>query len=259
MSIQKFSPKLAIQLGKLSKQTYAQYEAHKSGKSWNIQDGYHLQETLFAIHEGNRVPIGFVATEGSDTFVAWRGTDNIEEWIEDGKADQVACSFLKDGEKVELGFHELYTTAKEGHPSPQEVVRGYMESHPEVERLLVTGHSLGAALAVLNVLDIQVTTGRAPIAYTLAGPRVGDPAFADTFDDRIETCWRVVNSHDEVPKVPPTSCPPLWPRSHYQHVNREYRITFGNWWNLPEDHSLDNYLKCLEGAKGRPDQGLTRG
>ncbi len=55
-------------------------------------------------------------------------------------------------------------------------------------QLYVTGHSLGGALAVLATLDIAVNTAfHSPIMYTLAGPRVSDPDFANRFDAVVVT------------------------------------------------------------------------
>lgn len=253
----KFSLSRAVQLAKLCEQSYAQYAAHKAGKSWSLPSEYSLIATLSAPYEGASVPIGFVARSGSDGFVVWRGTDNLKEWVQDAKFEQVACHYLAPPGgaevKVELGFHELYSTGDKGgeSASPRSGCLTALSELGDVSQLYITGHSLGGALAVLNALDIALNReGGAPVVYTFAGPRTGDHAFAESYDERVLNSWRVVNSHDEVPKLPPKSCPPVFHEYHYEHVCREYRITFGDVWDLPYDHSIDNYLSTLEAQLG---------
>jgi len=43
---------------------------------------------------------------------------------------------------------------------------------------VVTGHSLGGALATLLVTDLNATTALKPQAWTFASPQVGDAVFA---------------------------------------------------------------------------------
>jgi predicted lipase len=57
-----------------------------------------------------------------------------------------------------------------------------------VETISVTGHSLGAGLAVLSSFDlVKSGTSRAvPVTcYSFEGPRVGNIAFAEDFDGYV--------------------------------------------------------------------------
>jgi GH25 family lysozyme M1 (1,4-beta-N-acetylmuramidase) len=68
----------------------------------------------------------------------------------------------------------------------------------------VTGHSLGAALATLYVMENAKTQQIAnPMLCTFASPLVGDETFASAFDDLGITSWRIDNVKDLVTKVPP--------------------------------------------------------
>eukprot|EP00898_Chlorokybus_atmophyticus_P004205 jgi/Chlat1/4786/Chrsp31S04776 len=71
--------------------------------------------------------------------------------------------------------------------------------------LLVTGHSLGGALAMICAHDVReyLQIPREEIqVYTFGAPRVGNLAFAHHYDDLLPYTFRVVVTQDVVTKVP---------------------------------------------------------
>lgn len=69
--------------------------------------------------------------------------------------------------------------------------------------IYVTGHSLGAALAILCAADL-VVVGKLPVAgvYTFGGPRVGNLAFSQWYNQNIAPeVFRFTHRHDIVPHV----------------------------------------------------------
>ena len=72
-------------------------------------------------------------------------------------------------------------------------------------RLVITGHSLGAALAVLLTLEVQHTLGASfPVELWAYGlPRVGNKAFADYLFSSTAILYRVTNKKDIIPHTPP--------------------------------------------------------
>ena len=138
-------------------------------------------------------------------------------------------------------------------------------------KLYITGHSLGAALAVLAAPDFAAQTPfKQPVVYTFAGPRAGDPLFALFYNGNIGTSWRVVNTNDEAPKVPnvvttvfgppPENKPELF---FFEHVNTEYPITFGqpirSVADLIFNHSSCNYYATLCDKTSNPTQCKAQG
>jgi len=69
-------------------------------------------------------------------------------------------------------------------------------------KLIVTGHSLGAARASLCSLDIYKRMGIKPILYTFGEPRVGDYTFSQQFNNNF-TSYRLTNTRDTVPHLAP--------------------------------------------------------
>ncbi len=101
----------------------------------------------------------------------------------------------------------------------------------------VTGHSLGAAVALLAALDLakNVVAPLTPKLYTFAGPRAGDDTFKNAFDAAIPHCYRVWNRWDIVPQVP---TPPL-----FNHTNQSIEIDGGFSFDLAKSHSLAESYK----------------
>ncbi|KAK3119727.1 hypothetical protein QOZ80_9AG0674360 [Eleusine coracana subsp. coracana] len=167
-----------------------------------------------------------------DVVVAFRGTATRGEWVDNlqssltrlppphgGSHSHSNAAGEEEEEEepmVERGFWRLFTAPGEAHSSLQEQVRG------EVERIVheyggdngtpplsvtVTGHSLGAALAVLTAYEITTSATQqdaAPMvtAVSFGGPRVGNAAFRRKLEESGCKVLRIVNSNDIVTKVP---------------------------------------------------------
>lgn len=168
-----------------------------------------------------------------DIVVAWRGTVTYLEWIHDLKDILRPAHFRHDDPsiKIESGFFDLYTTKENSchycsFSAREQVlaeVRRIMETYKGEElSITITGHSLGAALAILSAYDIAemklnlVQTGtqtsntsliderkKIPITvFSFSGPRVGNLKFKERCDALGIKVLRVVNVHDKVPNVP---------------------------------------------------------
>ena len=114
-----------------------------------------------------------------------------------------------------------------------------------------TGHSLGSALVTLAVPDVMTNSGlsasRAPIRhYNFASPRTGDATFVTALDAiaKVPT-YRIVNTEDVVPDVPPAVTDDVFDTYYYKHVGTPVDFTaqydsFGN------NHSmLNSYLYAV--------------
>ncbi|KAK9148442.1 hypothetical protein Scep_007199 [Stephania cephalantha] len=163
-----------------------------------------------------------------DIVIALRGTATCLEWVENMRDFLVRLPNTnhksnndhntKYKAKVECGFSSLYKTSSSLIPSLAETlvneVTRLVESYKgETLSITVTGHSLGAALALLAANDLStslnstningMTEEAPPIAvYSFGGPRVGNRGFADCLTSNGVKVLRVVNSRDMVTKVP---------------------------------------------------------
>ncbi|MBV8553786.1 MAG: lipase family protein [Acidobacteriaceae bacterium] len=171
----------------------------------------------------------------STALIAIRGTKTVWDWIED--MDAVPVSYLADSSagQVHMGFQLVYEHICR---SATDLLENGCKG---AQRILVTGHSLGAAVAVLCGFDIvhRMKLGVIPELHTFAGPRVAAPDFANNFKAAIKTCERVVNFMDVVPQVP---VPPL-----YEQVGQEVAVKGGfKPLDVTYAHHLTTYLSGLQ-------------
>jgi phospholipase A1 len=143
-----------------------------------------------------------------------------------------------------------------------EEIRRLMEVHKdEATSITVTGHSLGAALAVLTAYEIAAATRDADdvapmvTAVSFGCPRVGNAAFRRRLEASGGKVLRVANSNDLVTKVPG-----LWVDEYgsvkrwmaskigwaYSDVGRELLLSGHDLpRNVVASHHLDLYLKLV--------------
>jgi len=253
---------LAVELGALCLQSYQMLADFQAGTTFTLPAPYTLEmqfltaESFPGESSGSEVPIAFVATSGDAIYVVFRGTKTISEWISDAEFTQVPYAPVAGGGMTEDGFSAVYASIREAILAEVNTLaqsEGYT-------RLYATRHSMGAALATLAAPDLARSTRfPSPLLYNFASPRTGDPVFAALVDE-LPTSWRVFNSNDEVPKLPPAVAVVLENGEQhfyfYEHIDSEYEITFGepirNLQDLEDDHSMCNYFATLCGQTSDP-------
>jgi hypothetical protein len=239
----------------------------------------HMSDFIFGREEPKFY--GFIARNKNnreDFAVAIRGTEGFTEWWDDASAYLVPFSQVPHSGRVAHGFDRIYSTLKiEQHPrtapqltaaAPLAELQGSFgdqleELHLRLERAapiralvnpakgrperpyVVTGHSLGAALTTLFVMEnkekkkFDITT-----LCTFASPRVGNMPFARVFNLLPIASWRIVNSWDLVPRLP-LHIPLVL---DYEHVNTAYEFSSeGSVKPNPTCwHSMETYLHWLD-------------
>lgn len=167
-------------------------------------------------------------------IVAIRGTQTLWDWIADFDAAVVPYAPNPGAGGVHMGFQLVYLLIRDS------VKKLLQTGCAGAQQIWVTGHSLGAALALLCAFDLlNPGFGATPQLYTFAGPRTGDPQFVASFDAAIPVCYRIVNFMDVVPQVP---LPPF-----YGHVLQEIDVNGGfRPLNVAYAHSLTTYLAGLQ-------------
>lgn len=149
-----------------------------------------------------------------DVVIAYRGTATCLEWLENLRATLTdfpgSMGPAPDcGPMVERGFYSLYTSRTSTCPSLQDMIREeiarVVESYgDEPLSLTITGHSLGAALAILSAYDITTSFASPPMVTVISfgGPRVGNRSLSRQLDKSGTRVLRIVNSDDPITKVP---------------------------------------------------------
>jgi triacylglycerol lipase len=122
-------------------------------------------------------------------ILAFRGTDTAPDWLTNAAAAMVETPHGR----AHLGFW----TAIHGPGSHWEEIRAALAFHGKP--IWITGHSQGAALALLAAMDAKEHGIPVAGVYVYGCPRVGDAALASAMPSPV---FRVVNETDVVTHVP---------------------------------------------------------
>ncbi|KAL3499678.1 hypothetical protein ACH5RR_038771 [Cinchona calisaya] len=149
-----------------------------------------------------------------DIVIALRGTATCLEWAENMRDVLVQIPGENDSTKtgqpkVECGFLSLYKTPGAYVPSlaqsvVEEIQRLIEQYKGETLSITVTGHSLGAALALLVANELSTCAPNVPpvAVFSFGGPRVGNRGFADQINANNVKVLRIVNNQDVITKIP---------------------------------------------------------
>ncbi len=231
---------LALKLANACQLAYRQFN---NPGDFKPPAGFQIRAQFTANVLGATELIGFMMSSAHDAILAFRGTQNFPDAIADIRAVQVEYPDDSAGQS-HAGFTDIYQSIRTA-------VQAAVATLAEGSVLYITGHSLGGAVAALAALDIAVNSKfPEPVIYTFAAPRVGDPDFAQRFDNVVvkhnTRSWRVVNSFDIVPLVPPERIfDALKLKTYfYQHVSDVLLIGFLKGGALA-NHALPNYIDAL--------------
>ena len=269
MPVDPMNPATAVTWGPFIQAAYEQFVSAPGQVNpaaiTNMPAGYALVRTIQMTDSfgpvQSRVFYGFVAVGGTPTtaVVALRGTATTTEWWNDFQWDLVPFTQVPGG-NVAQGFWDIYNTfgtmipgQQQSTPAPATFAADVAEAatgglaggvDPAGLPIVVTGHSLGGALATLLVADLTANTPLKPQAWTFASPKVGDAAFAARYGALSTVSWRIYNQVDVVPYFPVDVF------DNYQPVTAGYAInSLGKAkWSLSCAHALDTYMHVLSPA-----------
>ncbi|HAC66089.1 MAG TPA: lipase [Cyanothece sp. UBA12306] len=186
------------------------------------------------------VYFGFVLSSPENNIIIFRGTQTRIEWINNFTALQKDYTDPISGQyfgKIHQGFIKNYLRIVA--PMPKSIAQKLDPTIP----CYITGHSLGASLAILAALDIAINTPQLKNKiqlYTYASPRVGDPTFAKLHAQYIPNSYRVVNLADIIAFMPPTQSV-----GTYVDVGQEWSFLSHQNDFMP-NHVVDTYLAAIE-------------
>jgi predicted lipase len=249
-------------------------------QGWELGAWIHMSDFLLTFEKPEFYGIVCRKIDDPNTrIIAIRGTEGAVEWIDDASALLKHFRQVPDAGCVATGFDRIYSSlkvvkrrlAEDREPVAEtpatsetfagsfadqldqlavsrEIARGVRRTEAEARPLrpmVVAGHSLGAALTTLFVMEndskhkFDITT-----CCTFASPRVGDLDFARAFDRLRIDSWRIVNTLDVVPKLPP-HLPLLL---EYDHVDTAYPFTSSTFAknSLVCWHAMETYLHSLD-------------
>lgn len=284
---------LAVEYGQFVIDAYSMYDADNTNltpvpitpRGWELVAWIQMSDFVL----GNKQPkfYGYIARSGASPdahVIAIRGTEGWVEWYDDFSIFKVPFAQVPNAGRVSHGFDTIYSTLKVvPHPQavfgakgltiapdgrslqgsfgeqvaqiidarPRSLTPGVIAPAPSV---IVTGHSLGAALCTLYAIEhVAKKQSGLPMVCTFASPRVGDANFVKAFNVFGLTSWRIVNAPDIVPNTPPDIL-------GYAHVDVESLFDSKNLvrWSPSCWHAMTTYLALLDN-KLMPDPGCALG
>lgn len=152
--------------------------------------------------------IGYTPSQQT-IYVAFRGSESIKNWIDN--LDAILTSYpLCSKCEVHKGF---YRAEQDSINNVISVVKDLKSKYPSYS-VIVTGHSLGAALATLTILDLQQAGITSLRLFNYGSPRIGNDEFAQYASNALKDHSRVTHHKDMVVHSPM--------HERFTHINGEY-------------------------------------
>jgi hypothetical protein len=188
---------------------------------------------------------GFAGEAFGDTFlIGFRGSEETgtADWITDLKFILSDYPFVPAGAgpvKVHHGFIQAFSSVRDA------ILQ--MARDSKQPKVLTTGHSLGAALAILAALDIRQNIPDKQVScYTFGSPKVGNPAFAKFYNDLVPNTIRIVNDADIIPTIPPAGYAHVGQLTHLKPSDTGSAGFVETVTKRVSDHLPHNYIIALD-------------
>ena len=147
-------------------------------------------------------------------FVAFRGTNNREDVAANLKSWPSMSADKSFRGSVHAGFLSSYKALHE------RITSELSHRLASFDSIVVTGHSLGGAIATIAVPILKNLFRFKEIdCITFGAPRVGNKRFGESFRQAVRSALRFVTESDPVAKLPP--------KGYYYHVSSPWILYEG--------------------------------
>ena len=145
-------------------------------------------------------------------MLAFRGSQEIRDWYTNFSTQLRKFTIRKSGKttissykgRVHTGFFLGWASVEREVLAQIKSWQNELQPGQTLPPLLITGHSLGGALATMATASLQENNINVAGLYTFGQPRVGDLSFTRQLNNNLAgKVFRFVNNNDIVPHVPP--------------------------------------------------------
>jgi len=204
----KYNPKAALVLSEISDVVYKDEQefTSKINKFGYFKDN---AATVKMFQDKPTNTEAFIIHSKKSIILAFRGSSSVDDWITNLK-------FCEKCAGVHSGFSKAYYSInyKMIQYWIDTIIPRYKKDKLDIEKIerYYTGHSLGAALATIAILNLETselkqigipTEKTHSSLYIYGSPRVFDKCTANKFDSLFQkSSFRFVNNNDIVTKIP---------------------------------------------------------
>lgn len=192
--------KLAYYDPEAFKQQIPESCCEESQKFLKIPDDIKFYDASTTNHAEDTQAYTWVCEDEKTLYIVFRGTSSGKDIMADLQISTLPWGEPADGVRVHRGFYEQFLAIE--HEMDADV-KAFVEAG--VQRIVCTGHSLGAALSTIAAVYFAEKYVHVPVCcYTFGSPRVGNRKFTDIFHKEVDVHWRAFNRSDPVSMIPLT-------------------------------------------------------
>ena len=201
------------------------------GMSYNDIQARNKNEKVIFINDKDTDIQCFLIIKNDVLTIVFRGSDSKKDWKADMTFEKTIIPYgnKKSNIRVHSGFIGTYKSK-----NVRDKIHEFVTDN--IQKIVLTGHSYGEALAILCGVDLQYNFPQKDFEVVVFGcPRVGNRAFKKSYDLRIFKTLRIENPGDIVTKVP-------FSFLGYRHVGIKLKLKrTKKFWSVVNNHSLQEY------------------
>jgi len=190
-----YDEKIAIHAVHLAEASYCV----SSVDNWNCDTCESSIILTNIVEEGGLRVLQGYDKETDSIFVSFRGSSNINNWINNIQIRKIA-PYNDTNIEVSNGFYKEYNNVK------PDIINNFniLTDKYNTNKIFITGHSSGGAMSTLMAFDIITIYTNYQISYliTFGSPRVGNIEFVDYMNSHNDNSYRVTHYYDMVPHLP---------------------------------------------------------
>jgi len=191
-----------------SENAYCDPDSYLTRVNKGMLTGFVATYYIYDPSHDTRGYIGYTSSQQT-IYVSFRGSESIKNWLDN--LDAILTDYPNCGNcEVHRGFYEA---EQDSINNVVQQVKSLKNQFPSYS-VIVTGHSLGAALATLTALDLVHQGVSSVRMFNFGSPRIGNDEFAAYTSSLLGDRSRVTHHKDMVVHSPM--------HERFTHISSEY-------------------------------------
>ena len=234
-----YSPELALFNAYVSNEVYNFNEVKLFLKSEGFKDINLIEDKNDPLNIDMQAVVAYKNINGKKiVLIAFRGTSSLDDVGVDLTLNKT--QFFNTDTKVHTGFYAslIHFIKKENNIFIDNKTLKEIIKNPNY-KIIVTGHSLGGAVATLYGAYLSTFKERNKdnfVVYTYGAPAVGDEKFAEKFAGKVPL-YRIINEGDPIPN---STCLSALLSKNFQYYHLTNPIVYNNNGEIIQNYDVTN-------------------